>query len=222
MAADFLQQIDAVLASYNALRGRTQMDDMSNLPEHERQIVVSRAIAAINRIAGPNSSYVAEVRRVLVTSPRIFQHINQVIGVLGALREDVATGYLQTAIELAHGEVFGDFLEMAQHLLDSGYKDAAAVIAGSALESHLRALATKANIPLADQKPDGTMAPRKSDRINSELASASIYGKLEQKNITAWLDLRNKAAHGHYADYVADQVRLLIDGTRDFITRNPA
>ena len=222
MAADFLQQIEAVLDSYKVLRKRTQMDDMSNLPEVDRQTVVSRAIATINRIAGPSSSYTAEVQRVLNTSPRIFQHINQVIGVLSALREDVANGYLQTPIELAHGEVFGDFLEMAQHLLDSGYKDAAAVIAGSALESHLRALAVKANIPLADQKADGTVAPRKADRINSELASVSIYGKLEQKSITAWLDLRNKAAHGHYTEYVKDQVRLLIDGTRDFIGRNPA
>ena len=34
------------------------------------------------------------------------------------------------------------------------------------------------------------------DKMNSDLCGASIYEKLDQKNITAWLDLRNKAAHG--------------------------
>ncbi len=43
-----------------------------------------------------------------------------------------------------------------------------------------------------------------------------------QKNVTAWLDLRNKAAHGEYGKYEADQVGLMIDGIRDFITRHPA
>lgn len=222
MATQFVNQIDAILGAYGSLRNRTQLDDMSNLPEHERQVIVSRSIAAIDRIAGPNSTYAAEVRRVLTTSPRIFQHLNQVAGVLGALRDDVAAGYLQTAVELAHGEVFSDFLEMAQHLVDHGYKDAAAVIAGSALEGHLRALAAKENVPLVDQKPDCSLVPRRADRLNAELASAAAYGKLEQKSITAWLDLRNKAAHGEYEKYVIDQVRLLIDGVRDFVVRYPA
>ena len=51
---------------------------------------------------------------------------------------------------------------------------------------------------------------------------AEVYSKLDQKNVTAWLDLRNKAAHGHYDQYESAQVGLLISGFRDFITRNPA
>lgn len=58
--------------------------------------------------------------------------------------------------------------------------------------------------------------------MNSDLVNAQVYSKLDQKNVTAWLDLRNKAAHGKYSEYTKDQVSLLIAGVRDFLTRNPA
>ena len=104
---------------------------------------------------------------------------------------------------------------MARHLLDSGYKDAAAVIAGSSLEAHLRQLAKRWDVEVG-------VEPRKADAINADLAKADAYSKLDQKNVTAWLDLRNKAAHGQYAEYQKEQVALMIDGIRDFLTRCPA
>jgi hypothetical protein len=106
-------------------------------------------------------------------------------------------------------------------LLDEGYKDAAAVIAGSALESHLRQLCMKNSIAI-EVNPSKGIQPKKADSMNSDLGNANAISKLDQKNVTAWLDLRNKAAHGRYADYTRDQVVLLIAGVRDFVTRNPA
>jgi len=142
-------------------------------------------------------------------------------GVVQSLLEDMEAGYTASLEELVHGEVFGDYLEMAQHLLDSGFKDAAAVIAGSTLEGHLRSLCRKASIDV-HRNVGGVIVAKKADAMNTELATAEVYGKLDQKNITAWLDLRNKAAHGEYADYAKEQVRLLIASVRDFLTRNPA
>jgi hypothetical protein len=55
--------------------------------------------------------------------------------------------------------------------------------------------------------------------MNADLTAVGAYTKLDQKNVTAWLDLRNKAAHGKYAEYQAAQVALMIAGIRDFITR---
>jgi hypothetical protein len=131
-------------------------------------------------------------------------------------------GHLQSLVALVHAATFADFLEMAQHLHDTGYKDAAAVIAGSALEAHLRGLCANAGIATESQKLAGTLTPKKADLLNSELCAANVYSKLDQKNITAWLDLRNKAAHGKYAEYQAEQVALQIAAVRDFIQRNPA
>ena len=58
--------------------------------------------------------------------------------------------------------------------------------------------------------------------MNSDLAGTQAYSKLDQKSVTAWLDLRNKAAHGEYGKYRSEQVALLNQGVRDFISRNPA
>ena len=37
--------------------------------------------------------------------------------------------------------------------------------------------------------------------------------------ITGWLDLRNKAAHGHYGEYTADQVKNLLSSVTEFMAR---
>jgi hypothetical protein len=136
-----------------------------------------------------------------------------------ALFHDMKNGYLQSVIELVHAETFGDFLEMAQHLLDTGYRDAAAVIAGSSLELHLRALCVKHGIDLEVTKQDGSKVPKKADAMNTDLAGKHAYTKNDQKSVTAWLGLRNSAAHGKYTEYEKEQVTLLIEGVRQFIAR---
>jgi hypothetical protein len=45
---------------------------------------------------------------------------------------------------------------------------------------------------------------------------------LVQKQVTAWLDLRNKAGHEHYEDYDHAQVAALIRDVRDFMVRHEA
>jgi hypothetical protein len=147
--------------------------------------------------------------------------IHSIIGIVAALRDDIKAGNMESLTELVHGELFGDFLEMAQHLLDEAYKDAAAVIAGSSLEAHLKQLCQKNNID-TEITISSRIEPKKADLINSELTKAEAYTKLDQKNITAWLDLRNKAAHGKYEEYTKEQVSNMISGVRDFLTRNPA
>jgi hypothetical protein len=100
--------------------------------------------------------------------------------------------------------VFSDFLEMAEYLLDQGYKGPSAVIGGSVLEEDLRKLCDRFGISiLQNQKP------KKADTLNGELANAGICSKLDQKSVTAWLDLRNKAAHGKYTEYTEEQVAVI-------------
>ncbi|MBX3628095.1 MAG: hypothetical protein KF892_24005 [Rhizobacter sp.] len=217
-----IQQLEGIVADYDAMVPRSQHNDLSDLPKQERQALVTRSVAAISRISGENSTYVNEAKRLLKDLPHLHTHTSSIIGVVKALLADVKAGHLQSLVELVHGETFADFLEMAQHLVDAGYKDAAGVIAGSALESHLRMLCAKAGVPIESTKPDGSTTPKKAESMNADLAGANVYSKLDQKNVTAWLDLRNKAAHGKYGEYKVDQVTLLIAGVRDFLTRIPA
>lgn len=143
--------------------------------------------------------------------------ITVLTGVLRALRADYVADRMQSVSELIHADMFSDFLEMASYLQVEGYKDAAAVIAGSVLEGHLRSLCQKSGIEVG-----ANGKPKKADALNNELAAADIYSKLDQKNITAWLGLRNHAAHGQYAEYTKEQVALLLQALGDFISRYPA
>jgi hypothetical protein len=88
------------------------------------------------------------------------------------------------------------------------------VICGGVLEQHLRKLCLRAAI---DTELNGR--PKKAEALNSELASGKVYGKLDQKSVTSWLDLRNKAAHAEYTAYGPEQVQLLLLGVRDFLRR---
>ena len=172
----------------------------------------------ISRFAPAGSEYVERMRALqkqhgasywLLTAP--------IAGILTSLKIAYESGYLATVTELIHADLFSDFIEMAQYLFSEGFKDPAAVIIGSVLEEHLRKLCQKHNIPT-----DTGGKPKKADLLNSELVASTVYSKLDQKSVTGWLDLRNKAAHGKYGEYTKEQVALLIQSIQDFMIRNPA
>ena len=142
-------------------------------------------------------------------------------GVIGALRSDVQGGYTQSASEIIHANLFSDFLDMGDYLLSEGYKDPAAVIIGGVLETHLKQLAIKSGIDIIRHQPGKPDIPKKADTLNQELGKTT-YGMLQQKTVTAWLDLRNKAAHAQYTEYDEDEVRHFSQGLKDFITKYPA
>ena len=139
-------------------------------------------------------------------------------GILKAVKNEIEGGWIFTVKGLVSAEIFSDFLEMAEYLLKEGFKDASAVMVGSVLEEHLRQLCHKKGIPVERIK-DGKSLPKKADLLNSELTASELYNKLDQKSITTWLDLRNKAAHGIYDEYSKEQVELMLQGVINFMTR---
>jgi hypothetical protein len=213
-----ISQIDAVLAAATEARGRSQYDDLSDLGS-ENDKLVTMCAATVQRLAPIGSVYAKTIESATAQwQSQNHMVLPSAIGALEALRADYEAGNLASLPELIHAELFADFLEMADHLLDGGYKDAAAVIAGSTLEGHLRQLAEKTGIPTTNQ--DGS--PLKADRLNADLTKAEAYDKTDQKSVTAWLGLRNHSAHGEYDKYEAGQVGPMIAGIRDFIRRKPA
>ncbi len=191
-------------------------DDLSGgLPLNEIIALATRQLACLERYTSPDSAYRREVSHYEGWAGARAIALG---GILRGLRADVQAGYLSTLEQLVHASVFADFLEMAEELLAKGFKDPAAVVAGSVLEEHLRKLADGSGIPTvgANEKP------AKANSLNAALGTAAVYNKLEEKNVTAWLGLRNSAAHAHYDDYTEAQVALLIGGVRDFLVRHPA
>jgi hypothetical protein len=128
-------------------------------------------------------------------------------GVFRAAKEDYDGGYLFNFRSLIKAEVLSDdVLDQAKELLANGYKDPSCVLVGVALEVTLKEMCTKAGIPQG-----------KLDKMNADLCKAGKYNMAKQKQITAWADLRNKAAHGEWADYNQADVSDFMNGVERFI-----
>jgi hypothetical protein len=139
------------------------------------------------------------------------------INILTAIRNEVDNDWLFSIKQIVSAEIFSDFFEMSKYLLDQKFKDPSAVLIGSVLEEHLRLLCKHHSVPIEFLNTSGETFPKKADTLNSDLVKAGVYGVLEQKNVTAWLDLRNRAAHGKYSEYSQEHVELMYQGVLNFI-----
>lgn len=149
---------------------------------------------------------------------RYESNINGGVEIIKNIIVEIEKGWIFTIKNIVSAEIFSDFLEMAQHLLDNDYKDASAVMIGGVLEEHLRQLCIDNQIDVTYKKEEKSV-PLKADRLNSELAKSGIYNKLDQKGVTTQLDLRNNAAHGNYAEYDKRQVQMMYDFVINFLSK---
>jgi len=132
------------------------------------------------------------------------------IGILKALKEDLELGYLTKVRDLVSAEIFTDFIEMAQHLLDNNYKDSAASLVGAVLENGLRQIAQKHTIEVKSGDDIGS--------LNTKLADKEVYNRLVQKQIQAWKAIRDSADHGKFSDYKSEDAKSMLEGVQRFLT----
>jgi hypothetical protein len=127
-------------------------------------------------------------------------------GIFKAAEEDYLGGYLFQIRTLAKAEVLSDALEQAKELLNHGYKDPACILARVALESALKDLSAKHGI-----------AEGKLDRMNAELTKVGAFNVVKQKQITAWADIGNKAAHGDWSAYTDADAIAMVSGVEALV-----
>ncbi|MGD0780395.1 MAG: DUF4145 domain-containing protein [Dehalococcoidales bacterium] len=130
-----------------------------------------------------------------------------IVGVLNGALDDLEKGYLLGQEFLIAGEVFDSILEQAKQLMQSGYKDPAAVLARVVLEDALKRLA----------RGEGIDDNLKASSINDELKKRERYPQSQWRFIQAWLDIGNAAAHGNVNEYSADDVNNLIKDLERFL-----
>ena len=227
MTDTFKKQLKSVISAYESarflLKYTEDPDDISDFSYTQITELHTRCVAAIERAAGKDSTYFERFMKMSMEAPieyyqvDLHQQVDIQIGVAKALLFDIENDYLTSFEETIHGDLFADYVEMAAHLVENGYKDPAAVLAGSTLEVHLRQLCKKHDVAA---EPDGKM--KKTQTLNQDLAQAGAYTKLDLKSITAWLDIRNNTAHGKYDKYDESQVKNLISFVRGFIEKYPA
>ena len=142
----------------------------------------------------------------------IYENFCHMQAILKATLEDLKGGYFFESKALLEAEVFGGLLEQAEELQKAGYKDAAAVIIGGVLEQHLRSMCARRSIGLLKTSGKHKMI----NDLNDDLAKDGAYNLLKKKQITAWADMRNNAAHGNYSAYNSNDVDAFIRDVTGF------
>lgn len=214
---DLVKRIDElILKGRSTLSTARQGDYWESVDRREFKGFRSAVLSFIERVYGAEGSYYKEFYSSVSRDHP--ENIEEGIGILQSMRDEIAGGWLISFKGLVTAEIFADFLEMAEYLLAQDYQHPAAVVAGSVLEEHLRQLCTKNGIDLVVES-GGRRKRKKADELNSDLAKAEVYNKLDQKQVTTWLDLRNKAAHGEYDQYTKEQVRQMVAGVTEFLAR---
>ena len=216
---DLIQRIDQLIQNADEVIKTEESNDFSvdsYVDEELFHAFRSASLSFLSMTFGKGHDHYEEFNSKVTRSMPHCAKIGR--GILSAARVELEGGWLTTTKGLISAEIFSDFLEMAQHLLGEGYKDPAAVMAGSVLEEHLRQLCQKHGIPTEATKQDRPH-PKKADALNADLTKKEVYNRLDQKQVTAWLDLRNKAAHGKYQEYTEKQVSLMLQSLSDFMVR---
>lgn len=183
-----------------------QYEQVSDLHFDEWKV---KAKSLIEKTCGKDSEHMkafnaAELHRGFDGSYDVYKRVRPVFM---AAKDDFQGGYLLSIKNLVQAELFDSELELATELLKSGYKGPAAVVAGVVLETSLKDICTQLKIPLG-----------KLDKMNSDLAKAGHYNKLQQKKITALADIRNRAAHGDWTSFSDNDVQDMIRDVESFLS----
>lgn len=167
------------------------------------------AMGLIQRMFGVDSSQYINFKISYDRFQGYDYNFHKSLGIFNAAKEDYEGGYLFSIKSLVSAEVLDSVLGQALELLAANYKDSACVVAGVALETTLKELCKKNNIGLG-----------KLDKMNADLCKAGLYNVGLQKQITAWADRRNNAAHGTWNAYTKDDVKDMIDGVARFMSEH--
>ena len=164
--AQIVNRVDELLALGEAVRATFRSAgsgaSFSYADEGKTNGFRAAALSFIESQFGRSHTHYVELSRAM--SGHVDNHVNSGIAILNAIRGEITGGWLSSVRSLVAAEIFSDFLEMATHLLESGYKDASAVILGSVLEEHLRQLAMQASIA-TDRETDDVLVPKKADLL---------------------------------------------------------
>jgi len=166
----------------------------------------------------------SSTQRRLIENPGVCyskaQDLENRLAALKAIREDFEHGFLGDLMIQVEAEVAANYLEQAEHLLTEGSSGKfdhvpAAVLSGAVLEKALKTLCIKQQPPISIMKEDG--APLKLTLLISELKKVGVYNELKSKQLLAWADIRNAAAHGDFDRFRRDDVELMLKGVKNFL-----
>lgn len=142
---------------------------------------------------------------------------HEIEGVFRSAHGQLKAGRLRSLTDGVRVETVGDCLDAAEQLLGGQHPLAAMVIAGGALEVHLKHLCERHGLtwkgPGSIEKYNGALAEARNEGVETISATDS-------KAVTSWGGRRNDAAHTPTTfGGTVDEIRLIVEGIRQFLSR---
>jgi hypothetical protein len=142
------------------------------------------------------------------------------ISILKAIKDDYEKGFLGDLSLQIEAEIAADYMGQAEKLLAEGQSGQyghvpAAVLSGAVLEKALKTLCKRQNPPIPTAKSDGK--PLTLNPLIDELKKVGVFNELKAKELRAWADIRNAAAHGDFDEFHRSDVERMLKGVADFL-----
>jgi hypothetical protein len=156
----------------------------------------------------------------LPTLQDTYQSLQEAVSLLRGIKDDLEKGFLDDMAGAIEAEIACDYMGQAEQLLAEGHRGKfdhvpAAALAGAVLEKALRTLCDQQQTPIAQKTPNGvhkTLGP-----LIQELKKAGAFNEAKAKQLQAWADIRNLAAHGEFAQFKRTDVEAMIAGINCFL-----
>jgi len=168
-----ITQAETILTSRKAIHG-IGFDDVVDLEPAQQWVTQCQNI--LDRAFGKDSAHYERFMKC-IEEDVTYHPVLKGVGVMKAAKADLEQGHLFRVRQLVEADVFDDMLEQAKHLLETGYYQAAVVVAGAVLEDTLRKLCQRNDLALVNRP--------KLDGMNAVLAKAGVYSMLTQKRVTS-------------------------------------
>ena len=128
------------------------------------------------------------------------------LAVLESAISQIQGGFVGNIRHLLHADIFDSMIGQAAALLTQGHKVPAAVLGRIVIERWLRDRAEAVAIPAYDTA--------KPSKLNDDLKKSGEYSAPKWRQLQAYLDVGNAAAHGKPDEFSEDDVRQLLEYAR--------
>lgn len=189
-----IKDLDDVVHKIHAARYSAKGNDWPGLDTASIVRLTTRAHAVIERRAPAGSIYRGRLKALKLDQGMVaWRLVPEALGLVQALKEDYEAGQLSHLPAMIQGDTFQDFLEMAEHLLENHYSDAALITAVGVLEQHVRKFAAYRGVEVKS----ADSGPPKASAVNDALAK-TYRSAADHDRVSVWLKMRNLPAHGAY------------------------
>jgi hypothetical protein len=165
----------------------------------------------VEKTFGENSAYSEALKHAFADFHTRESRLANGIEIMKGAKEEIKKGFLYKVEYLIAADVFDSVLEQAEHLLDAGFRDAAAVLGRVVIESSLKKIAQRENIEFDERI--------KPSKLNDILFNKGLYARNVWRITQGHIDTGNYAAHGDSDKYDEQAVKDMLRWIRETILR---